>query len=203
MPTDFFEIIIHCKEIPGSIAARIQCLFPGIQMAQLSTRKENLFAGRDRNPIFRKAVLINVSVFFSDQFRNCIQESSMQQAKGRTVSLPDSAGYFCMHFPGFRIFKKLYRKQVTARFCAVTAAKQPNFLFHGSSHFRARFLRMPSLCHVCADTNLTIENFIHDNRMLAERAFYCFTIFLRQVRSRSVSSHQRRTSWIFASQYFH
>ena len=64
----------------------------------------------------------------------------MQQAKGRTVSLPDSAGYFCMHFPGFRIFKKLYRKQVTARFCTVTAAKQPNFLFHDSSHFRARFL---------------------------------------------------------------
>ena len=57
----------------------------------------------------------------------------MQQAKGRTVSLPDSAGYFCMHFPGFRIFKKLYRKQVTARFCTVTAAKQHNFLFHGSS----------------------------------------------------------------------
>ena len=63
----------------------------------------------------------------------------MQQAKGRTVSLPDSAGYFCMHFPGFRIFKKLYRKQVTARFCTVTAAKQPNFLFHSSSHFRACF----------------------------------------------------------------
>ena len=114
----------------------------------------------------------------------------MQQAKGRTVSLPDSAGYFCMHFPGFRIFKKLYRKQVTARFCAVTAAKQPDFLFHSSSHFRARFLRMPSLCHVCADTNLTIEKLY-------------FSIFLRQVRSRSVSSHQRSTSWIFASQYFH
>ena len=190
MPTDFFEIIIHCKEIPGSIAARIQCLFPGIQMAQLSTRKENLFAGRDRNPIFRKAVLIYVSVFFSDQLRNCIQEASMQQAKGRTVSLPDSADYFCMHFPGFCIFKKLYRKQVTARFCTVTAAKQPNFLFHDSSHFRARFLRMPSLCQVCADTNLTIEKLY-------------FSIFLRQVRSRSVSSHQRRTSWIFASQYFH
>ena len=33
---------------------------------------------------------------------------------------------------------------------------------------------MSSLCQVRADTNLAIENFIHDNRMLAERAFYYF-----------------------------
>ena len=36
---------------------------------------------------------------------------------------------------------------------------------------------MSSLYQVHADTNLVIENFIHDNRMLAERAFCCYGIY--------------------------
>ena len=60
-----------------------------------------------------------------------------------------------------------------------------------SSHFYARFLRMSSLYQVHADTNLVIENFIYDNRMLAERAFCCFSIFRPQSFQMQVTTSSR------------